>query len=124
MHYLLDTSVFIYLVQEPNRLSTHLQDIIRNAENSIKLSVVSVWEIAIKQAIGKFPIEFNPLEMAQDYNFDWLPITHSVYSALRDLPLHHRDPFDRLLIAQAITGGFTLLSSDRQFERYPVSVMF
>lgn len=91
----------------------------------VAVSAVSAWEIAIKRALGKLRFD-EPLEaVAAEYGFDTLPVTVRHGDLLGTLPLHHPDPFDRLLIVQAREEGFTILTSDRAFEAYRVpTVLF
>jgi PIN domain nuclease of toxin-antitoxin system len=122
--WLLDTSTFLFSVQQPDRLPVKARDIIDDLRNTILVSAVCAWEIGIKQSIDKFPADFDPMRAVADSRFTWLPVHSTVYPILRDLPPHHRDPFDRLLIAQAIAEGCTLVSGDRNIARYAVSVMW
>ena len=88
----------------------------------VAVSPVSAWEIAIKRALGKLRFADLVDDVASRYGFDELPVTLRHADLVRDLPPHHADPFDRLLIAQAIDEGLTILTSDRVFELYGVLV--
>ena len=88
----------------------------------VAVSPVSAWEIAIKRAIGKLRFADSVEDVAGRYGFDELPVTLRHADLVRDLPTHHGDPFDRLLIVQALDEGFTILTSDRVFEAYRVPV--
>jgi PIN domain nuclease of toxin-antitoxin system len=90
--------------------------------NVVAVSPVSAWEIAIKRALGKLRFADAVDDVATRYGFDELPVTIRHADLVRDLPTHHGDPFDRLLIAQALDEGFTILTSDRVFEAYRVPV--
>jgi PIN domain nuclease of toxin-antitoxin system len=85
---------------------------------------VSSWEIAVKRSIGKLRFDDSVEELVAQNGFLGLPVTIRHGDLLRDLPLHHADPFDRLLIVQAQEDGFTILSSDRAFEPYRVPVVW
>ena len=89
---------------------------------AVAVSPVSAWEIAIKRALGKLKFADGVESVAARYGFDELPVTLRHADLVRDLPSHHGDPFDRLLIAQALEEGFTILTSDRVFEAYRVPV--
>jgi len=121
---LLDTHVFLWAINDPGRLSSRMTATIQDPGNEILVSLASAWEIAIKVGIGKFPMP-SPLaaylqrQMAQ-HGFALLPIQFSHLAMLEKLPLHHRDPFDRLLVAQAIDEGATLITVDSQLKRYRV----
>jgi len=98
---------------------------VRNPANDVFVSAVSTWEITIRAAIGK--IEADVAEIAATFEamgFVELPVTVAHTIRLREIPPHHRDPFDRLLVAQAIEGGFTLASRDRAFAAYGIGVVW
>jgi PIN domain nuclease of toxin-antitoxin system len=115
---LLDTNVLIWGLDAPERLSAKAVAAIRSASSVV--SIVSHWEIAIKRSIGRLPSTFGVVEWQQAAGLDLLPVRLEHVSRVADLPLHHRDPFDRMLIAQALVEGFTLVTSDRMFDRYGV----
>jgi len=119
---LLDTQVLIWAFANPGRLPAATTDALENYENQVLVSVASPWEIAIKAALGKLPsIDDLELQIA-DKHFELLPISLSHTAAVASLPHHHGDPFDRMLIAQAQVEGLTLVTSDREIRRYPVSL--
>jgi len=127
MRILIDTSCWLWMVSEPQRLSAKARRLILDAENERVLSVVSAWEISIKHSIGKLqlpvpPAEFVPSRMAITLT---TPLAMQFPHALQasQLPLHHRDPFDRLLIAQAQIEKLPILTSDRQFKLYDVEII-
>ena len=88
----------------------------------VVVSAISAWEIAIKQALGKLELKDTVEDIVEQNGFVTLSATIRHGDLLRDLPLHHPDPFDRLLIAQALDEGLTILTSDRSFEPYRVPV--
>lgn len=88
----------------------------------VAVSPVSAWEIAIKRALGKLRFADAIEDVAAEYGFDELTVTLRHADRVRDLPTHHGDPFDRLLIAQALEEGYSILTSDRAFEAYRVPV--
>ncbi len=90
----------------------------------VVVSGVSAWEIAIKQALGKLRLDDAVEDIAAAYGFVALPVTLRHGDLLRELPRHHPDPFDRLLIVQALEEGLTILTSDRAFEPYRVPVVW
>ena len=119
MKLLLDTHVWLWwLAGEP--LSSGAADAISNADNDVYLSSVSVWEAMIKASIGKLDVPADLMDASTQ--FDELPVTWAHAAAVRELPLHHRDPFDRLLIAQARVESATLVTRDCTFEAYGVDV--
>jgi PIN domain nuclease of toxin-antitoxin system len=118
MTLLLDTHAFLRRLDDPQLLSEAAREAIGDGRNTVHLSAVVAWEITIKRALGKLDAP-DDLEAAMAANrFLPLPITVSHALAVRDLPDHHRDPFDRLLIAQALVEGFTLVSRDPLVLRY------
>lgn len=126
MKYLLDTHTFIWWDSEQEKLPATVLQLCQNQENTLMLSVASVWEMQIKHQLGKLTLQL-PLtiiiEAQQDTNnLQILPIQLAHVLALESLPPHHRDPFDRLIIAQANVEGAIVLSCDSIFAQYPVNV--
>ena len=128
MNLLLDTHVFIWLDAEPEKLSDKVSALICDTANQLFLSVVSVWEIQIKVQLGKLTLRdrlTTLLDEQQAINeIQILPVLLPHTLALAQLPPIHKDPFDRLLIAQALHEGFSLLSHDEAVQRYPVPVVW
>lgn len=129
MKLLLDTHAFIWWYNEPQRLLAKVLAACQDVENSLMLSVASAWEMQIKTQLGKLRLAKPLSEIIrhqQDQNqLQVLPITLPVVYALDNLPLNnHRDPFDRLLIAQAQVDQLLLVSSDSQFGQYTVSLFW
>ncbi len=127
MRILLDTHCWIWWLAEPERLSASALDLIRDAGNTILLSAASSWEIAVKYAIGKLPLpeapeEFVPKRLARD-SITGLAVEHVHALRVATLPLHHRDPFDRLLVAQSQVEEAPLLTADPAFAAYDVEVI-
>jgi len=121
---LLDTHVFIWAVSEPGRLEKGIRAALVSPDNQILVSAVTPWEIAIKQAAGRleFPLDLFAITVER-IGFDILPILPAHGIAAGALPRHHADPFDRMLIAQALTEALTLVTRDRTFLRYEVPVL-
>lgn len=128
MKLLLDTHAFIWWYNEPDRLPQQVLSACQDTSNSLVLSVASVWEMQIKSQLGKLRLNAPLTEIIrhqQEQNqLQILPITLPAVFALSDLPMHHRDPFDRLLIAQAKVDQLQLVSNDGQFQHYPVSIFW
>ena len=121
--FLLDTHVFLWLIQGDPQLSERARSVISEDTNQLNFSVVSIWEIAIKLNIGKLKIEHSIEDiyiLLAQLKIEILPIDRSDLDRYLTLPLHHRDPFDRILIAQAIDRELVLISVDGSFEPYPV----
>lgn len=125
MEYLLDTHAFIWWLEDSDQLSGKARSIIENNSNKIYLSLASQWEMAIKVSIGRleFPLE-DIQTLTVDNGFEPLAITTEHIIHTSRLPLHHRDPFDRLLIAQAQLESLCLISKDRYFPQYDVELIW
>ncbi len=125
MNFLLDTHSFIWFIEDNPSLSAQARIIIEEPSNDLLLSIASVWEMAIKVSLGKLQIRqsfdrFIPDQLMLN-NINLLDITISHTLHIATLPFHHRDPFDRLLIAQSLIEGIPLISIDTLFDTYGVS---
>lgn len=127
MKILLDTHIFLWLISGDRRLSTELLDAIRDSDNAVYLSVISVWESSIKYQLGKLPLPEPPeiyLPKQRDlHQIDSLAIDERSVIQLAKLPLLHRDPFDRMLVCQALENGLTIATVDGAVRTYSVSSM-
>jgi len=128
MKYLLDTSVFIWSLAAEDRLNPLAQDVLTASSSELYLSAAGTWEIAIKFALGSLPLPKAPsayIPYAQRlWDIQTLNITQEHALRAGELPLHHRDPFDRMIIAQALSERMTLLTADRVFQKYKVEIIF
>lgn len=123
MNLLLDTHVVLWWLDDPVLLSEAARDAIAEPENAVFVSAVVAWEIAIKRGLGKLSAPADLKAAIQSSGFQQLPVTIAHALATESLPFHHRDPFDRMLIAQAICEGFTLVTRDSNISPYEVSVI-
>jgi PIN domain nuclease of toxin-antitoxin system len=128
MKYLVDTSVLIHgLISRP-KLNHRALNLLADNSSELYLSAVSSWEITIKAGSGKLVLPERPAEFVtramRFMSLRSLDITHSHALALNGLPNHHRDPFDRMLVAQALSEKMTLLTADRVFQKYKVDMIF
>lgn len=121
MRILLDTHVLLWAVLNDPRLTSAQAQAI--SEGEVYLSSASIWEIGIKRAIGKLAVPGDLFEIAVDAGCRPLPISWIHAEAAAALPLHHSDPFDRMLIAQARSEGLSLVSSDAKFQAYDVDLI-
>jgi PIN domain nuclease of toxin-antitoxin system len=121
---LLDTHALLALLSSDYPLSSQAEEAMEKANTQLLVSVVSVWEIAIKRAIGKLEAPEDLLARIDETETEMLTITASHANATGELPLHHSDPFDRLLIAQAKLEGCAILTRDRAFGAYGVPVVW
>ena len=126
MRLLLDTVAFIWLVDGSPRLAESTQTSIIDPTNDVYLSAASAWEIAVKHSLGRLPLRVPPEEYVvgqrQLHRIESLPITEEATLQVGKLPRLHRDPFDRLIVAQAIVEGLTVVTPDRLIGMYPVRV--
>lgn len=124
MRLLLDTHVLLWWLADDERLARGAaSDLIRDAENDTVVSAVSAWEISIKQALGKLAAPYDLPEQIVASGFQELPVTIRHSMAAGALPAHHQDPFDRMLIAQALAEQLTLVSADRRMALYDVPLI-
>jgi PIN domain nuclease of toxin-antitoxin system len=121
---LLDTHALLALLSSDYPLSTPAVEAMERADTQLLVSVVSVWEIAIKRAIGKLEAPEDLLVRIDETETEMLTITARHANATGELPLHHGDPFDRLLIAQAKLEGCAIVTRDRAFTAYDVPVVW
>lgn len=124
MEYLVDTHALLWWDTEPERIGAAAIKIFQNPENTLYVSHASVWELAIKLRLKKLtlPAALDTwlMDSVQENGFSLLPIGLDAIMKTQELPLHHGDPFDRILIAQALLRNWQALSSDSQWDAYPV----
>jgi PIN domain nuclease of toxin-antitoxin system len=125
MTYLLDTHILIWAITDDQKLLKHLKEEISNMDNDVYVSIASLWEISIKKSLGKLELKgslkeiFESIELTQ---FKILPIDESHIMKVSELEFYHRDPFDRLLIAQSMVENFTIITKGEKFALYPVNI--
>ena len=128
MKLLLDTHAFLWIVGDDARLSQAARNAFRSPQNEVWLSVASIWEIVVKAARGKLafpqPAAHYLREQIRQTRVDVLPISLSHVLKLESLPMRHRDPFDRILVAQALEEGIPLLTRDRMLGAYGVEILW
>jgi len=118
MNIIIDTHIFLWAVSEPQKLSSLKTDIIKTPTNTIFVSSITFIEIMIKVSIEKLKIDFDPIETAKESGFQILDFSAEDSLALVDMPFHHKDPFDRMLISQSINRDYYLMSDDGKFGYY------
>lgn len=128
MRLLLDTHIAIWSLTDPDMLSLRVRDLLADADNDVFVSAASVWEIAIKHALGKRvgAPPFGAQEAIghfRDVGYDFVAVSPEHAAAVETLPMHHADPFDRLLIAQALSEPMRLVTSDPMVARYSETII-
>lgn len=123
MHLIIDTHIFLWALSDPEKIAPSQRASIENQANTVYVSAISIAEIMIKQSIGKLGIDFEPTETAIQIGFNLLDFTAKDATLLKTLPLHHKDPFDRMLIAQGINNGFPIATNDNKFPAYPCELI-
>ena len=123
MRFLLDTHILLWWLGDDERLSVEVREVIGNSENFIFVSAATVWEMSIKKSLGKLSVPNDLLDKLKENNFDILNITAVHGLRVEDLPHHHKDPFDRMLIAQALVEELTLISGDAKLKLYDVPLL-
>ena len=125
MNFLLDTHVLLWAAGQPEKLSRKTRSLLSDPSNSLLFSAVSLWEVVIKQTIGRDDFKVDPRLLRRgllDNGYGEIAVTSAHALAVEDLPPLHRDPFDRMLLAQSRVEGFTLLTADAAVLRYPGQV--
>jgi PIN domain nuclease of toxin-antitoxin system len=120
---LLDTNVFLWWQWRDRRLPRPVRDTIENWESDVTVSAVTIWEICVKRQIGKLDFDGSPVTACREAGFRLLDVTAAHAESAGDLPRHHGDPFDRMLIAQAKSEGLVLATQDRHFSLYGVPIL-
>ncbi len=128
MRLLVDTHIMLWWMRGDSRLSAEAERLIRDGQNQLMWSVASSWEIAVKTNIGKLelgrPLHRFYADLIQEQNLDLLLVGHEHCVRLATLPLHHRDPFDRMLITQALVEQIPILTADPKLSLYAVETRF
>jgi PIN domain nuclease of toxin-antitoxin system len=124
MRVLLDTHTLLWWHEQSPKLSSRARTAIADVTNAVVVSVATAWEIVVKRTLGKLQVSADLRELIDDANFEMLPIRLSHLEALAALPMLHRDPFDRMLIAQAIAEGIPLVTGDRAMRPYPAAILW
>ena len=128
MKLLVDTCTFLWMADDAPELSRQARTLVTNPDNEVYLSAASEWEIAIKHMLGKLslpepPRQFVPTQRTL-FALTALSIEEAAVLALDRLPALHRDPFDRILVCQALTHGLVIVSPDPQIQQYPISTLW
>ena len=127
MKYLIDTHILIWHGENNPALKPSLLDLLNDPSHEFLVSHASLWEMAIKTSLGKLKLGFPIAKLEdslQENGFQLLPFGFAHYEVLSKLPFHHNDPFDRMIIAQAMVGGMEVVTHDDKFGHYPIKVVW
>ena len=123
MKILLDTHIFLWAISDPDKLGEKWQGELESRANLVYVSAVSVAEIMVKASLGKLAVNFDPLDIALRSGFEMLAFQAEDALLLKDLPFHHRDSFDRMLIAQGLQNRLSIMTDDSKFRLYDCRLM-
>jgi PIN domain nuclease of toxin-antitoxin system len=128
MKLLLDTCTFLWVISDAKELSRNAKTLVIDPENKVYLSTISVWELLVKYHAGRLVLPDPPeqfiIKQRQQHQIEPLPLHEGAIEHLLKLPEYHKDPFDRMLICQAITHGLTVLTPDKEIRQYPVTTVW
>ncbi|MBC8438413.1 MAG: type II toxin-antitoxin system VapC family toxin [Deltaproteobacteria bacterium] len=123
MKILIDTHIFLWMLSCPEKINDKRRYELESPANEVLLSAMSIAELMIKSSIGKINIEFDPLEMTRKMQIEVLDFSGTHAMALGKLPFHHKDPFDRMIIVQALVNKVALMSDDSKFLKYNCKII-
>ena len=118
MKFIIDTHIFLWVLAEPEKIDKDSLNEIRTLSNTVYVSSISIAEIMIKISIGKLSFDFDPVQMVKKSGFELLDFKGGDALLLRDMPFYHKDPFDRMLIAQSIANKYPVMTNDEKFKAY------
>ena len=123
MNTIIDTPIFLWALSEPEKLDGTKRVFLEDLANTVYVSAVTIAELMIKTSIGKLEINFDPVEMAKKSGFALLDFSSEAALLLKNLPFHHRDPFDRMLIVQSLSSNYPIMTQDPKFAQYGCRVI-
>ncbi len=123
MKIIIDTHIFLWLAAAPERLSSKHMSIVEDLNNTLYLSSISIAEIMIKQSIGQLDFDADILALVEEMGIELLDFDAASALLLGTLPFHHRDPFDRMIIAQSIVHGYKIMTVDKKFAHYDCTLL-
>ncbi len=118
MKIIIDTHIFLWAISNPAKLDKKHRQKIETPTNIIYVSSVSITKLMIKSSIGKLDVNFDPIDIAKKSGFELLDYSAEDALALKELPFHHKDPFDRMLISQALNRKYALMTEDAKMAKY------
>ena len=123
MKFLIDTHIYLWALADRTKLAPQRLDMLQTQANTIYVSSVTIAELMIKTSIGKIQIDFDPVQYAIESGFEMLDYTGQDALKLKKLPFYHRDPFDRMLITQAMSHNFPIMTDDKKIKLYDCQVL-
>ena len=123
MNIIIDTHIFLWALSSPAKLSIAKREALEDLSNTIYVSAVTIAELMIKTSVGKIQIDFDPVKLASETGFALMDFSADAALLLKDLPFHHKDPFDRMLIAQSLDENYHLMTDDAKIMRYDCKVI-
>lgn len=123
MNIIIDTHIFLWALSVPDRLSEAKRSALEDLSNTIYVSAVTIAELMIKASLGKLAIDFDPVAMAEETGFTLLDFSAEAGLLLKDMPFHHKDPFDRMLIAQSVSNNYPIMTNDPKITLYSCQVI-
>lgn len=123
MNIIIDTHIFLWALADPLKLSDAERSALEDLSNTIYVSAVSITELMIKASIGKLRIDFDPVAKAKESGFELLDFNAEAALLLKDMPFHHKDPFDRMLVAQSIAYNYPIMTEDSKIALYNCRVI-
>lgn len=123
MGYLIDTHILLYALADPQKLTAKQRTILEDSNNVIHVSIASIWEIYIKKSLGKLTFDFDIEAKLSEMNIQLLNISVSDCQLMASLPSHHKDPFDRMIIASSINESLKVVSNDGEFKHYDIKLV-
>jgi PIN domain nuclease of toxin-antitoxin system len=118
MNIIIDTHIFLWALTDPSRIEAAKRSALEDLSNTIFVSAVSIAELTIKSSVGELEIDFDPVALAKESGFALLDFKAEAALLLKDLPFHHKDPFDRMLIAQSISADYPIMTEDMKIKIY------
>jgi PIN domain nuclease of toxin-antitoxin system len=123
MKILLDTHVLVWALSSPERIKPKVQDLLVDTDNIVFVSIASLWELQIKKSLNKISLPDDFISQLQENGFELLDINYKHIAKLDELPLIHRDPFDRMLVAQTIHENLSLVTNDLEIMKYNIKII-
>jgi PIN domain nuclease of toxin-antitoxin system len=123
MKILIDTHIFLWALSAPSKINVHKRADLETLSNTVYVSSITIAEMMIKASIGKLKIDFDPVDLAIQSGFELLDFSGRDALLLQAMPFHHKDPFDRMLIAQSITNKCHIMTDDKKFSLYECKLL-